>query len=63
MTDEHLKKWRVSSYTGASGNCVEVAGGSQVRVRDTKDRRGPELCFSRETWENFVADLKDTSTM
>ncbi|HLI36888.1 MAG TPA: DUF397 domain-containing protein, partial [Streptosporangiaceae bacterium] len=33
--------WRVSTYTGGNGNCVEVAAvACAVVVRDTKDRAG-----------------------
>lgn len=51
--------WGKSSYSGYSGSCVEaraVAGGAQVR--DTKDRKGPVLTFSRDAWSAFVAGVK-----
>ncbi len=52
--------WRKSSYTTSNGgNCVEVAGqDSRVLVRDTKDRQGPVLAFSLETWRQFAGKVK-----
>lgn len=38
--------WHVSSYTGAQGNCVEVAGGPSVLIRDTKNREQGHLTFA-----------------
>jgi Domain of unknown function (DUF397) len=58
MTDDQLV-WQTSSYTGAQGNCVEVARNApQIHVRDTKDRQGAELTFSREAWRRFTAKLR-----
>jgi hypothetical protein len=56
--------WRVSSYSAAQGNCVEVgavpAGSADavIAVRDTKDRGGAVLCVSAETWGRFTATLR-----
>ncbi|WP_377269844.1 DUF397 domain-containing protein [Peterkaempfera sp. SMS 1(5)a] len=49
--------WRKSSYSGANGQCVEVAvpGPASVAVRDSKDPLGPALTFSPEAWAAFVA--------
>ncbi|MFF4651128.1 DUF397 domain-containing protein [Streptomyces sp. NPDC001380] len=49
--------WRKSSYSGANGQCVEVAVPqvSTVAVRDSKDPGGPSLAFSPEAWSAFVA--------
>jgi Domain of unknown function (DUF397) len=36
--------WRVATYTGGNGNCVEVAdAAAAVMVRDTKDRDGKTI--------------------
>ncbi len=53
--------WRTSSYTNNGGACVEVADNQPgvVAVRDSKDRRGPILAFSREDWRAFVRAIKD----
>jgi hypothetical protein len=44
-----------------SGACVEAgpcACGGDVLVRDTKDREGGTLAFSREAWAAFLADVR-----
>lgn len=55
MTTEP-SEWIKSSYSTASGpDCVEVAvTPGTVRVRDSKDRRGPQLAFTLDTWADFV---------
>lgn len=47
---------RVSSYSFANGNCVEVASG--VIVRDTKDPDGAILHFAPNVWCEFLTGLK-----
>ena len=59
--------WRKSTYSGGNGgNCIEVgtpAEADRVLVRDTKDRPGPVLAFSPETWRGFANQVKsDTSS-
>ncbi|PNE13094.1 DUF397 domain-containing protein [Amycolatopsis sp. BJA-103] len=56
MSDDR-RGWFVSSYSGENGNCVEVKFGSEVRVRDTKNRPGGELSFSGREWRAFTAHL------
>jgi hypothetical protein len=53
--------WRTSSHTNNGGACVEVADNQPdvVAVRDSKDRVGPVLAFSRENWRAFVRAIKD----
>ncbi len=53
--------WRKSSYSGQSGNCVEVAGGlpGAVGVRDSKDPAGPALVLSPGSWRAFTARVKN----
>ena len=60
MTDDIMfADWRTSSLSRSNGNCVEVGSGpGAVGVRDTKDRGGPVLKFSGQTWGRFVAGLK-----
>jgi hypothetical protein len=51
-------QWRKSSYSGNTGNCVEVADlGDAVAVRDSKDPDGPVLVVTREEWRTFVRAL------
>lgn len=50
--------WRKSTASGATG-CVEVAVTADgVWVRDTKDRPGPVLRFTRTEWDAFVAGVR-----
>lgn len=54
--------WRVSTYTGGNGNCVEVAAVQYaVVVRDTKDRAGAVLAFVPASWRRFAATIKESS--
>ena len=50
--------WRVSTYTGGNGNCVEVAAvAATVTVRDTKDRAGTVLVFTPDSWRRFASAI------
>jgi hypothetical protein len=53
-------RWRKSSYSGANGDCVEVAENLQevVAVRDSKDRGGPALVFRNAEWDTFLSGVK-----
>lgn len=52
-------RWRTSSYSsGNGGECVEVAAGDRVVVRDTKDRQGLVLRFSPAAWRRFADKVK-----
>jgi hypothetical protein len=48
--------WRTSSYSGGSGNCVEVTGSLPgiVGVRDSKDPGGRALVFTTAAWRAFA---------
>jgi Domain of unknown function (DUF397) len=61
MSDEMVTDWRVATYTGGQGNCVEVGRSTTViAVRDTKDReRGPVLRFDPSVWCAFTKRLKE----
>lgn len=52
--------WRSSSYSGQSGNCIEVADGfaGAMPVRDSKDPQGPALVFPADAWRAFVDGVR-----
>jgi hypothetical protein len=47
--------WRKSSFSSPDANCVEVAFGEVVGVRDSKNT-APELSFPVDAWTVFLAD-------
>ncbi|MFJ6859050.1 DUF397 domain-containing protein [Streptomyces werraensis] len=51
--------WFKSSYSGdEGGECVEIAADvAAIHVRDSKERGGPRLAFTRSAWSGFVASL------
>jgi hypothetical protein len=62
MTEVDLSRavWRKSSYSGQSGNCVEVARNlpGLVAVRDSKAPDGARLLVPPETWLSFVRSIR-----
>lgn len=58
--DLRRAQWRVSTYSGGNGSCVEVASNLPgiVAVRDSKDRQGPALAFTHEAWSALVKGIK-----
>ncbi|MBT8225344.1 MAG: DUF397 domain-containing protein [Dactylosporangium sp.] len=52
-------RWQKSSASGP-GECIEVAlrTGETVLVRDSKDRIGALLSFSRPAWIRFLCGVR-----
>ncbi|MGH3897795.1 MAG: DUF397 domain-containing protein [Pseudonocardiaceae bacterium] len=49
---------RKSSYSGGSGDCVEVAPAPErVLVSDSKDPDGPALVFPASAWRTFLTTV------
>ena len=53
-------RWRKSSYSGGEGgSCVEVGDAAPtVAIRDTKNRTGPALSFTRREFKRMVTRIK-----
>ncbi|GAA1906424.1 hypothetical protein GCM10009837_32380 [Streptomyces durmitorensis] len=50
--------WRRSSFSGYSGDCVEVAFEREaVLVRDSQNPSGPRVVFSGKRWQAFLNAL------
>ncbi|WP_019852740.1 DUF397 domain-containing protein [Actinopolyspora mortivallis] len=61
LTDVQHFTWRTSSYSGNTGNCVEVGNATNVvGVRDTKDRDGGTLIFTEDQWGAFLGAIKSS---
>ena len=52
--------WRKSSYSELS-ECVEVAIGETVSIRDSKHPDGPVLKLSRVDWTRFLGSVSGTT--
>jgi hypothetical protein len=50
-------QWRTSSAS-ANTNCVEVALGQLVHVRDSKDRGLGSLVFDPDAWAAFIGAVR-----
>lgn len=53
-------RWRKSSRSGNTGNCVEVADNVRgiVAIRDSKDPGGPVLVVDPASFAAFTTTLK-----
>ncbi|MFD7367956.1 DUF397 domain-containing protein [Nocardiopsis alba] len=55
MMNEH---WKKSTYSGASGNCVEARATAQgAAVRDTQHRHLAELSLPNTEWTALLSVL------
>ena len=52
--EDMITQWRKSTYSGNGGECIEAANKTVVYVRDSKDKNGPHLEISPETWHSFI---------
>ena len=57
--DDSFSTWKKSSLSSYNGNCVEVAGltNNRIRVRDSKHPRGPVLNFTSAEWDAFIGGV------
>jgi hypothetical protein len=59
MDDFARAQWKTSTRSGNSGNCVEVAETPDaIGVRDSKDRSGPTLVFTKAEWCAFIEGVR-----
>ncbi|MFE9602657.1 DUF397 domain-containing protein [Streptomyces hokutonensis] len=49
------------SSASETGNCVEVALGRDVLVRDSKNSNAFLLSFSQDSWTDFVSTVASSS--
>ena len=52
------KNWRISSYSGSNSQCVEVALGATVGVRDTKARADGQLAVPPAAWTALLERIR-----
>jgi hypothetical protein len=52
--------WRKSSFSGTTGDCVEVAvlNNSYIGVRDSKATAAAYLRVRPDVWSTFIKDLQ-----
>ncbi|WP_017588117.1 DUF397 domain-containing protein [Nocardiopsis ganjiahuensis] len=51
-------RWFKSSYSTNGGDCVEVAEGHNVLIRDTKHRQHGHLSFDHQAWAHLLNTLQ-----
>lgn len=59
LPDLSRARWRKSTRSGNTGECVEVARNVSgiVAVRDSKDPDGPALVVGPAAWSAFTASV------
>ncbi|MBE3001503.1 DUF397 domain-containing protein [Nocardiopsis sp. HNM0947] len=59
MSDARAPLWRTSSYSKASGECVEVADNvGDVLIRDSEQREQGHITIPGHGWSMFLTTLK-----
>ena len=58
---EPITPWRKSSYSGDTGDCVEVAllSSGRIGIRDSKNPAGPTFEVSMQSWCAFIAQIRN----
>ncbi|SIO85540.1 DUF397 domain-containing protein [Nocardiopsis sp. JB363] len=51
-------KWHKSSHSTNGGECVEVAEGPRILVRDTQHREQGHLTFDPNEWAGLLNTLR-----
>jgi hypothetical protein len=60
MTASDNGGWFKSSLSFANGNCVEVALGEEISVRNSRHSGGgPILRFTPDEWDAFIGGVKN----
>jgi hypothetical protein len=62
VADLSSARWRKSTFSMGSGNCLEMAflDSGEVALRDAKNGdAGPVLVFTPSEWQAFVSGAKD----
>jgi len=57
-----VRSWQKSRRSNPSGNCVELAelaDGSGIAVRNSRDPDGPALVYTRSEIEAFILGVRD----
>jgi hypothetical protein len=52
--------WHTSSYSGNTGECVEVQEGAVTNVRDTRHRESGYLSFPSAEWAALLDSVRTT---
>ena len=56
------RQWRKSSFSGAVGNCVEIAlPGEEALIRDSKNIQGGMLHLSANMFDLMLQNLPETN--